>query len=267
MKISLLAKIYIEIYIGYIFIMKSIKKLYNGWIHSFLMKMYRVIKALNNGFWLGVLERKDFESIDHYYYAEMVKSYHDSMWNLKGFFDWEKIAIDSYFKGCRSIMVTGAGAGREVIALEKMGYTVDGFECNPDLVKSGNEILKGIGINAKLQLMPRNECPEVPGQYDGVVVGWGMYMLVQGKDARIKLIKGLYTKITENGPLLISFYPRSHGWRYYSTVAKLANIIKFVLKRRPIETGDDLIECNYGHYFTKEEIASEFHEAGFQLAH
>ena len=83
-----------------------------------------------------------------------------------------------------------------------------------------------------------------------------------------KLIKGLYTKIRENGPLLISFYPRSHGWRYYSTVAKLANIIRFIiLMRKPIEVGDDLFEGCYRHYFTQEELSLELHEAGFQIAH
>jgi hypothetical protein len=147
-----------------------------------------------------------------------------------------------------------------------MGYTVDGFECNPDLVKNGNELLKGIGVNGKLRLMFRNECPEVPGQYDGVIVGWSMYMLIQGGDVRIKFIKDLGAKMRENGPLLISFYPRSNGRRYYIAVAKLANIIRVVLRRKPVEVGDDFIECNYGHYFAKEEIATEFHEAGFQLA-
>jgi hypothetical protein len=183
----------------------------------------------------------------------------------KRLFEWEKIAVDSYFKRCSSIIVTGAGGGREVIALEKMNYTVDGFESNPDLVQKSNEILKELGINAKLQLMPRNECPSVQGQYDGGIVGWSMYMHIQGRNARINFLRGLCTKIKKNGPLLISFYERPYGPRYYNVLTKLANVIRFVLRRKLLEIGDDTVELQYGHYFTREEIGLELHETGFRL--
>ncbi|MGC2062818.1 MAG: hypothetical protein WA610_07550 [Thermodesulfovibrionales bacterium] len=227
-----------------------------------------LLKAISHGFWLGVLNRKDLWDIDYYYYAKLQKGYQDSAWNLTGLFEWEKIAIESYFKGCHSIMITGAGAGREAIALEKMGYAVDAFECNPDLVKSGNAIMKEIGINARLELMPRDGCPEVAGQYDGIVLGWTMYMFIQEKKSRIEFLTDLHEKIRDNGPLLVSFYPRSHGSRYHSSIAKLANSIKFILNRKPMEVGGDFVDVyNFGHYFTEDEIASEITEAGFQLAH
>lgn len=259
MDISLLGKIYIDLYIGSNKVIHGIGKLYKKCI-------YLPLKILNNGFWLGILDRKDFHDLDYYYFSKMQKGYHVSEWNLQGLLDWEKRVIELWFQECRSIMLTGAGAGREVIALEKMGYHVDGFECNPDLVKSGNKILEQIGAHAKLQLMVRDKYPEVLKQYDGVIVGWGMYMLIRGRNTRIRFLKGLHAKIRDNGPLLVSFFPRQDR-KYYRIIARLANLLKGVLRREPIETGDDLVECFYAHHFTKEEISSEFREAGFQLVH
>lgn len=259
MDISLLGKIYIDIYIHSNKVLNVIRKLYRKYI-------YLPLKIVNNGFWLGVLNRKDFHDLDHYYFSKMQKGYHVSEWNLQGLLDWEKKVIELWFQECHSIMLTGAGAGREVIALERMGYRVDGFECNPDLVKSGNRILKKIGARAELQLMERDKHPEVLKQYDGVIVGWGMYMLIRGRNTRIHFLKGLHTKIRNNGPLLVSFFPRQDR-KYYHATARLANLIKALLGREPIEIGDDLIECFYAHHFTKEDITSELREAGFELAH
>ena len=38
-------------------------------------------------------------------------------------------------------MVVGGGGGREVLALRRLGYEVDGFECDPGLVACANELL------------------------------------------------------------------------------------------------------------------------------
>ena len=42
---------------------------------------------------------------------------------------------------CKRLLVAGAGGGREVLALYKSGYEVDGFECHPELVALANTML------------------------------------------------------------------------------------------------------------------------------
>ena len=190
--------------------------------------------------------------------------YSQDDYNLQGFFSWEKQVVESHFSNTNRILVGGAGAGREMIALHKKGYVVDGFECNDELVKSGNELLRKEGITGSICHVPPDECIESNELYDGIIVGWSAYMLIQGRERRISFLKKLRSRIQTHGPVLISFYHRSGQNLYFSLVAKAANLIRFLLRRPRVLKGDALAP-NYVHYFTKEEIEHELSHAGFRL--
>ena len=190
--------------------------------------------------------------------------YSQDAYNLQGLFLWEKKVVESHFSDTHRLLVGGAGAGREMIAMHKAGYAVDGFECNADLVKSGNELLHNEGCSSSIQHVPPDECIESAEVYDGIIVGWSAYMLIQGRDKRISFLKKLRSRIQPQGPLLISFYHRSGPKLYFSLIVKVANLIRFFLRRPAVLKGDALAP-NYVHYFTQEEIEHELSCAGFRL--
>jgi hypothetical protein len=234
-----------------------------------LEKVFILLNALFNGFWLGILGRGTLHSIDQAYYDNSQTyddyRYRDEEYNRKGLWKWEKKVIDQYFLSCKKLLLLSVGGGREVLALNKLGYEVDGFECNPHLVEFANELMAKEGLNSMIKISPRDDCPPLAQSYDGIVVGWGSYMLIQGREKRILLLKKLRKVIQAGSPILISFFVRSKSSTYFKLVCFFGNIIRFLFRQDRLEMGDNLAP-NYVHHFTQEEIELELQASGFKLA-
>ncbi len=233
-----------------------------------LQKLSDLSRACFAGFWLGVLKRENVDLTNMFAYDKM-DMYRQDEYNRSGLFRWEERAINKYFQRCKLLLVAGAGGGREVLALSRSGYDADGFECNPDLVERANELIKKEGINSNIQLIPPDQCLDSTKIYDGIIVGWGVYMHIQGRRQRVAFLKRLRSQTREQTPILLSFYFRSESPLYFRVVAAIGNIIRLVLRRDCLEIGDTFLYISdfnqYIHCFTKKEIDSELREGGFQL--
>lgn len=185
-------------------------------------------------------------------------------YNRRGLNGWEKEFIDQYLVGRHRVLIVGAGGGREVAALQRLGFVVDGFECHPQLQEYANTFLLREGLSPAVSLMPRDECPNEGRTYDGFIVGWGAYMLIQGRRRRITFLKTMRQLATLDAPILLSFFPRTRDSRYLKTVYYIGNCCRSLLFRSLIELGDDL-DPNYVHRFSEEEAAAELREAGFEM--
>lgn len=228
-----------------------------------LEKIILLVNACFSGFWLGIFSKETLHLLDKYYYDSQAM-YFNREYNLRGFWAWEKKALDAYFIQCKSIAVIGAGGGREVLALSKLGFEVDGFECHPQLVELANELIKKEELTANVYLVERDDCPNYGKSYDGIIVGWAAYMLIQGRQKRIEFLKQLRTLAKEKSPVLISFFCHSKARRYFKILYKVGNLMRWILRRELLELGDDLAP-EYVHFFTKEDIATELQAAGFTL--
>jgi hypothetical protein len=234
-----------------------------------LQKIFLLLDAGFQGFWLGVSKRETLHHIDQFYYnnSDVFKdaAYLSKNYNQQGLWEWEKNVIEHHFSTCRHLLLLGAGGGREVIALSQLGYQVHGFECNPQLVEFASQLLQELGCDSSVQWVQRDQCPPVSRCYDGVIIGWGAYMLIQGKEYRIDLLKQLREAVPEGSPILLSFFYRSPARRrYFKAITIIANTLRGLLRREQIETGDALVP-NFAHCFVKEEILDELNQAGFQL--
>ena len=170
-------------------------------------------------------------------------------------------ATNRPLKPARVALING---GREVMALRRLGYEVDGFECNSELVRFANALLEQEGLTRSVQLAPPDTCLSGQVTYDGLIIGWGAYMLIQGRDSRIALLRKMRSRVDDGAPLLLSFFVRSPGARQFFVSNAIGNSLRRLLGRENIELGDAL-EPEYVHYFTQEEIAGELREGGFVL--
>lgn len=223
--------------------------------------LIKIAETFFIGFWLGVLTKENLHSIDQAHYAGW---FCNKEINMKGLFDWEVEVINNYFQSCNSLLVAGAGGGREVLALRKLGYDADGFECNLNLVEFANKLLNEEGATLNIKLANRDDCPIFQKQFDGIIVGWGVYMHIQGKQQRITFLKKLRAQVKDKSPILLSFFTRESN-RRHMLIASVGNIIRRPLGREILEVGDDLVDDLYEHFFIQEEIAGELHAAGFEL--
>ncbi|GIJ52287.1 hypothetical protein Val02_91730 [Virgisporangium aliadipatigenens] len=220
----------------------------------------RALAAVHTGVWLGLLDRADLHAVDQHEYGRR-RVYHSDAHNLRGLFDWEERVLAEYFPRGGTLLVTGAGGGREVVALSERGYRVLGFECNRELVTVGRALLDRLDRRgAALCETPRDLAPTVDGSADGVIVGWGSYMLIPDRERRVAFLRGLRDPLVPDAPLLMSFFTREpREWR-----ARLVAAAARVTRRgRRVELGDDLAP-NFVHRFTGPEIESELRDGGFR---
>ncbi len=230
-----------------------------------LTRFLTIVNACFIGFWLGILPKKLLHLADQDYY-NTTKMYCDLTYNKQGLWQWEKQAIETYFQARQSLLLIGAGGGREVYALAKMGYRVDGYECNPKLVEFANQLLSAESLDSKVRLLERDCIPQTETQYEGAIIGWGAYMLIQGKANRVQFLKQLRSVLAVKAPILISFYHHANkGNFYFKAVVTTGNVFRRLFRRDLLEIGDDL-SPEFVHYFNQTEIEQELKEAGFELA-
>ena len=221
------------------------------------------IRSMVTGFWLAMLTPRMIERLDHWYYSRGFQMYLDPGYNRSGWFDWEKPVIDTYFAGLRKVLIAaGAGAGREMLALNRMGVGTVGYEHNAALRELGNRLLLEDGWQPKLRAAPSSGMPEDDDVYDGVIIGWASYSLMPGRATRVSFLKSVRRRCREGAPLLVSYLDRTGDRTFYRLSTAVANSIRRVLRRTALELGDTL-SASYAHYFAEEEIHAELAEAGF----
>lgn len=212
---------------------------------------------------LGMLRRGTLHALDDAFYARSA-GYRSDRHNLQGLRPWEEEALGAFFAGRASLVVLGAGGGREVLALARRGLRVEAFECNPALVEYAAALLAREGVDAEVRFLPRDAIPGA-GRFDGAIVGWSAYMLISGRTRRIALLRGLRERLEAGSPVLLSFWTRRPDSPRARRVAAVAGRVRRLLGGEPVEEGDDLAP-NFVHRFTRAEVEAELAAAGFSLA-
>jgi hypothetical protein len=232
---------------------------------SWFNRFARLATALHEGFWLGCLSVDELNAITAAHYSQSQES-SSAEYNLRGFFDWERSAVERYFPPGSNVMVAGAGGGREVLALRRAGYSAEGFECNPALVEASHAIFEQLGEAHGTYLCLPDQVPQGPSIYAGVIVGWTAYSHIPTRERRVAFLRAVAGRAVAGSPVMLSFFVRSGNPRYDLLAWRMANFVRRIFRFRgePVELGDHL-NWSYSHWFTREEIESELRDAGIRL--
>jgi hypothetical protein len=238
--------------------------------HRARRRAFAVLNAVIDGLWLGAFDRDQLARIDEAHYDTLVERnqvatfrYSDEHWNTSGLREWEAAAVEHAFPAGARVVVTGAGGGREVLALLERGYDAIGYEPHPGLVAAGEDLLARHGHPGRMSSMGRNAFPRTE-PFDALLAGWGSYMLTPGRAHRTAFLRGARERMPQGAPALLSFFVRSPDERDYARLAAAANLVRRVRRLEPAEVGDAL-RPNFVHHFTREELAAEIAGAGFAL--
>ena len=226
-------------------------------------KTYEFFDAVLAGFWLGVLSEKSLDYSDELSYNNY-KQYTDDKYNQSGLFKWEKAGIEKYFKDLTKILLLGAGGGRETLALSKMGFKVDSYECNIKLINYGNELLQKNKINSTIKYLPRNSVPDEVEKYDGIIIGWGAYSHIRGRANRLSFLASLYPFLKEEAPLMISFLLRQGSSNKDKIVKSISSFFRIIRNKIKTEPGDRFSHI-FLHYFTEKEIKEELQQSKYRV--
>jgi hypothetical protein len=221
---------------------RSLARLYY-FVRRWLARAEKLVGALFTGAWLGVLGRDTLNEIDDLYYVGGESrrfspiDYQDDAYHRLGLWTWEQGAVARFFQAPADVAVVGAGGGREVLALRKLGFVAEGWECQPAFVATANRILAEEGFPPSVEEVPRDAVPTGEKRYQGAIVGWGAYTMIQGRERRMALLAALRARVTEDAPLLLSFFPRDGDERRFRLAAGTANVARRLLGRELAEVG------------------------------
>jgi hypothetical protein len=211
---------------------------------------------------LGLLDADELERLTVQRFE--CSSYVDPAYVNSGLWLWEREALQRFFPRTGSILVGAAGAGREVLALCRAGYCVQGFDCARSLVDSSRATLRESGCACELILAQPGTVPAVQGPFDAAIVGWSGYMYIPLRIQRVKLLRDFRTLLAEGAPLLLSFETRETCERRMYWSARAANWVRRVRRVAPVAIGDRL-DLGFKHWFNRQDIEGEMAEGGFVL--
>ncbi|EDN70570.1 hypothetical protein BGP_4012 [Beggiatoa sp. PS] len=242
-------------------------------LYVYSLRLYNATKSIADatftGLWLSLLQRSDLVDISTIYYTSNNEygdnDYTSCDYNRSGLFDWEDHIIREFFPlPPSSLVVVGAGGGREVLALMQKGYSVIGWECVRELVTVARCTLAAEGFPETVYHANPDQCPSCKENFAGGIVGWGTYMLIRGKEHRIGLLMQLAAQMSAGAPLLLSFYLRDETEKRFKFATTIAGFVHFFTGGELPELGDYLA-TDFVHFFTRNELQLELAIAGFDL--
>ena len=243
-------------------------------------RLYSAYCALRDEFALAYVPPEGWRAVVLERYSERAPFYQDEAYQATGLFPWEAEAVARWFPGPpATILVGGAGAGRETLALARLGYRVAAFEPTPLLFQALRDHLTQASVEAPIalasyeNLVQALDAPPTSLQllcrekgYDAVVLGLGSFSYCVGADTRERLLLGL-ARLCPQGPILLSFERHLPAT---GRAARLARIVRACLRftpgSRPVAEGDQLGETGFEHAFTDHEIEALARATGYRVA-
>ena len=187
-----------------------------------------------------------------------------------GLMPWERALYDRFLKVEDRILVVGCGTGRDLIALLKLGYRVEGLDVGPRAIALARRILEKEGLSAELHTGPI-EAVALPRSFDVFTFSWFCYGYIPQADTRIGVLRKVKAHLNPGGRVLISYVPAERLSR--SLAIGLTRFAARLTRSdwRP-ELGDvigraagDQHAIHYEHQFLEGELENEASAAGLTV--
>ena len=128
----------------------------------------------------------------------------DERYALLGLFGWEEPFVRRFLKPDDRILIVGSGSGREVIALRRDGYNVEGLEPAAAAAELSRDIMKKAGVQAPIRI-GGIETVELDGQFDLFVFSWYCYSYIAHRPTRIAALRSARAHLAPGGRIILSY--------------------------------------------------------------
>jgi SAM-dependent methyltransferase len=194
------------------------------------------------------------------------EAYRDS-----GLMHWERVLYLPALEPGERVLSVGCGAGRDVIALLRAGFQVDGIDIAADCVEMARRAVATRGLSAWLA-EGTLETVTLPARYDGIIFSWYCYSYIPGAARRISALCHAREALSDGGRIFISYLSIGKSLRY-SLVAATRAVARLTGSDWRAERGDVLLlsspgrrRVHYEHHFAPSELDAEARAAGLRVS-
>jgi hypothetical protein len=233
-------------------------------------RLQTTLDAVFSGLFLGFMDAGALAAVDERFYSTArepldggAKLYTDPAHIRQGLMDWERDALLRHVTPGARLVVTGAGAGREVLGALELGLDPAGFEPHPELCAAGERVLAESGSPGRLVRCSRDVFPADSGPADAILVGWTSYSHIAGRERRARFLRDARAVLRPGSPLILSVWGVPARARYFRIVELATRIGTTLTAGERRELGDVLAPL-YFHCFTRDEVEEELAAAGFR---
>ena len=236
--------------------------------------IHRFSESIHSAIFMGLIEDSTFQEYDSYPYGtweDAISVGDDADEQLPLWFRNWIVQLPANSR----ILVVGAGGGRELRLLNKLGHDVCGLEYDVDLALHTKAFLEKDPGTAHIPVLnaERFDVPNIGDPVDAVVITRFFLSYVHGRKRRVDFLSLFRPLLKEGGQLAADYFIRPDNRRSSGALAfriqrPIANFLRTLRGRARIETGDHLDPGVplFHHHYTTEEIESELVSAGFETS-
>jgi SAM-dependent methyltransferase len=174
----------------------------------------------------------------------------------------EQAAIPRLPQG--EVLCLGCGAGREALALAKLGFRVFGVDHSRGQIERAQQRAAALGVSAEFEVMDVTRLSANGRRFDGAVLFTRFYGLVATRAARVRLLKNVREMLRPGGVCLLDVPLTTPAYRPRRAFPLFRLTALMVGGNTGVQPGDRMIGEQFFHFFNgPEEIEAEARDAGF----
>ena len=188
-------------------------------------------------------------------------------WTLES---WEEDVLVRHKLTSGTILVLGAGVGRESIALAQRGFLVVGIDINRESLCVASQQAMAKGLQPLFAQADFLAIPIGPARVDYLFMSGIMYSSIPGRKQRQIWLRSLRTCMSEHGLVMLNFMiDRERETRMRRLIHRLNRwLTRLPGANQSYQLGDTCFQSHFLHAFVdEEEIRSELRDAGATVTH
>ncbi|THJ24695.1 MAG: class I SAM-dependent methyltransferase [Nitrospira sp. CG24E] len=183
-------------------------------------------------------------------------------WTLES---WEEDVLARHTMTSGTILVLGAGVGRESIALAQRGFSVVGLDINRESLCIASQQATAKGLTSRFAQADFLALPVGPARVDYLFMSGIMYSSIPGRERRQAWLRSLRPCMSEQGLVVLNFLiARELGTKTHRLIHRLNRLLTMLPgANQSYQLGDTCSQNHFLHAFVDEhEIRSELHDTG-----